>query len=231
MAFLTRLLDDPETGPCGVCDVCAGSHFDAPIDPADVEGAASFLRGRPLDIEPRRLWPAGLAVVRGAIKPAERLEDGRSLCRWGDGGWARDVQQGKEVASRFDEGLVAGLATMVRRWEPQPAPTWVTCVPSRRSEQLVPDLAGRVAGELGLPFLEVVAPIGSPAPQSTMRNSAQQVRNVIDSFRVVNDVPSGPVLLVDDIVDSRWTLTVVGRLLRLAGSGPVFPVALAGAAG
>ena len=120
---------------------------------------------------------------------------------------------------------------MVRTWEPQPAPTWVTCVPSRRSEHLVPDLARRVAGELGLPFLEVLAPIGSPAPQKTMQNSAQQVRNVVAAFHVVDEVPSGPVLLVDDLVDSRWTLTVVGRLLRLAGSGPVFPVALASAAG
>ena len=92
MAFLTGLLDDPETGPCGVCDICAGSRLDAPLDPADVEGAAHFLRGRPLEIEPRRLWPVGVAAVRGTIKPTERLEDGRALCRWGDGGWARDVQ-------------------------------------------------------------------------------------------------------------------------------------------
>ena len=106
MAFLTGLLDDPDTGPCGVCDVCAGSRFDAPLDPADVEGAARFLRGRPLEIEPRRRWPVGVAAVRGTIKPAERLEDGRALCRWGDGGWARDVRQGKEVAGRFDDGLV-----------------------------------------------------------------------------------------------------------------------------
>jgi ATP-dependent DNA helicase RecQ len=37
----------------------------------------------------------------------------------------------------------------------------------------------------------------------------------------------GPVLLVDDIVDSRWTLTVAGWLLRTSGSGPVHPFALA----
>ena len=40
-------------------------------------------------------------------------------------------------------------------------------------------------------------------------------------------VRSGPVLLVDDLVDSRWTLTVAGSLLRDAGAGPVFPFALA----
>ena len=231
MAFLTGLLDDPATGRCGVCDICAGSRFDAPLDPADVEGAAHFLRGRPLEIEPRRLWPVGVEAVRGAIKPAERLEDGRALCRWGDGGWARDVRHGKQVAGRFDDDLVASLATMVRTWQPQPAPTWVTCVPSQRNEHLVPDLARRVAAELGLPFLEVLTPIGSPAPQNAMQNSAQQVSNIVAAFHVGHEVPSGPVLLVDDIVESRWTLTVVGRLLRLAGSGAVFPVALASATG
>ena len=35
------------------------------------------------------------------------------------------------------------------------------------------------------------------------------------------------VLLVDDMVDSGWTFTVCAALLRQAGSGPVFPVALA----
>jgi ATP-dependent DNA helicase RecQ len=36
-----------------------------------------------------------------------------------------------------------------------------------------------------------------------------------------------PVLLVDDLVDSRWTMTVAGRELRRHGSGPVLPFALA----
>jgi ATP-dependent DNA helicase RecQ len=36
-----------------------------------------------------------------------------------------------------------------------------------------------------------------------------------------------PVFLVDDMVDSRWTFTVLAALLRKAGSGPVYPVALA----
>jgi ATP-dependent DNA helicase RecQ len=36
-----------------------------------------------------------------------------------------------------------------------------------------------------------------------------------------------PVLVVDDLVDSRWTLTVVGAALLEAGSGPVSPFVLA----
>lgn len=53
-------------------------------------------------------------------------------------------------------------------------------------------------------------------------------RNVRDAFRV-QAVRSDPVLLIDDIVDSRWTLTVIGNLLMQAGSGAVYPFALADA--
>jgi ATP-dependent DNA helicase RecQ len=63
-----------------------------------------------------------------------------------------------------------------------------------------------------------------------MENSAQQARNLWGAFRVVGPVPSGPVLLVDDIVDSRWTFTVAGYLLRDGGCPSVIPVALASAA-
>jgi ATP-dependent DNA helicase RecQ len=35
------------------------------------------------------------------------------------------------------------------------------------------------------------------------------------------------VLLVDDLVDSRWTMTVAARALRLAGAAGVLPFALA----
>ena len=65
------------------------------------------------------------------------------------------------------------------------------------------------------------------APQREMENSAQQVRNVVGAFALTEPVPASPVLLIDDLVDSRWTLTAVGILLRDAGAGPVFPFALA----
>jgi len=60
-----------------------------------------------------------------------------------------------------------------------------------------------------------------------MENSAQQLRNVNDVFQIRGDAPTGSVLLVDDVVDSRWTMTVLGDLLIEAGSGPVHPFTVA----
>jgi len=36
-----------------------------------------------------------------------------------------------------------------------------------------------------------------------------------------------PVLLVDDIIDSGWTLTMAGYLLKKQGCGQVYPFTLA----
>ena len=65
-------------------------------------------------------------------------------------------------------------------------------------------------------------------PQKELENSQQQFRNVWGAFAVSGELPPGePVLLVDDLADSRWTLTVAGAALLEAGSGPVSPFVLA----
>ena len=123
-----------------------------------------------------------------------------------------------------------GAATEVirGRWRPSPQPEWVTCVPSASRPGLVEAFAERLASALALPFIPCVTAAAGGPPQSQMANSAQQAANARRRLGVVGSgVRSGPVLLVDDIVDSRWTLTVAGSLLREHGSGPVLPFALA----
>jgi ATP-dependent DNA helicase RecQ len=64
-----------------------------------------------------------------------------------------------------------------------------------------------------------------------MQNSSMQARNVIGTLEIEGDIPKGPVLLIDDIVDSGWTLTMAGFLLRKKGSDIVYPFTLAKATG
>ena len=117
-------------------------------------------------------------------------------------------------------------------WSPQPAPEWVTCIPSRRYPDLVPEFAGRLANRLGLPFHQVLQKSEDRAEQKSMANSSQQARNVDGSLVVSQgSIPQGPVLLLDDMVDSRWTLTIAAWLLRSSDSGKVWPLALALAGG
>jgi len=116
----------------------------------------------------------------------------------------------------------------VARWQPQPRPGWLTCVPSSQHPRLLPDLARRVADLLRIPFVAAVARTRPTRPQKDFNNAWQQARNLDGAFRVL-PAPGLelPVLLLDDVVDSGWTFAVVSALLRQAGSGPVFPLALA----
>ena len=227
MRLLRGYLDDHDPQPCGICDNCTGVSLDRSFDPAAVQQAVDFLRKSERRIEPRKQFPNGTPIAAEC-----RLEDGRALTRWGDGGWGRLVRAGKQQSGKFDERLVAAARDLIRdRWRPEPWPEWVACVPSLRRPELVPDFASRLARSLGLVCRDVVVKTRATEPQKAMQNSQQQHRNLRDAFEITGEVLSGPVLLVDDMVDSRWTLTVVGVLLREAGAGPVLPFALADTAG
>lgn len=232
MEYIGRLLDDPEASRCGICDRCAGPSFASDIDGGLERQAAIFLAHRPSPIEPRKQWPAGHPSVSGRIPLDEQLEPGWALSRWGRGPLAELVRDGKQVDGVFEDELVAASADFIRRtWAPNPPPGWVAWVPSLRHPELVADFATRLARALSLPAAVAVEKTTDTSQQKHMQNSAQQVSNVLRAFRIATPLPPGPVLLVDDIVDSRWTLTIVGRLLRLAGVPAVYPFALADTAG
>jgi ATP-dependent DNA helicase RecQ len=109
----------------------------------------------------------------------------------------------------------------------RPIPRWVTAIPSRRHPRLVYDFASRLADALEIPFVEALKRTREAAEQKTMANSSMQARNVKETPDAINEVTSGAVLLVDDIIDSGWTLTLAGWLLRRRGSGVVHPFTLA----
>ena len=227
MKLLRGYLDDSGGGPCGICDNCTGESFDWTFEPADVQEAITFLRSASRRIEPRKQLSDGKR-----IKVEHRLEEGRVLARWGDAGWGGVVRSGKLDEGRFDDELVGAACDLIRElWRPDPEPEWVTFVPSLRRPELVADFAARLAVSLGLVCESAVVKVRETEPQKTMQNSQMQYRNIRDAFEVRGPLPEGSVLLVDDMVDSRWTLTVVGSSLRQAGAGPVYPFALADTAG
>jgi ATP-dependent DNA helicase RecQ len=224
MRALQEELDDPEPADCGRCSVCAGPRFDGPLDAVAVRDASIHLRSRPVVIEVKKMAPDGDGRMK-KIGEGVRAEEGRALARFGDGGWDRLVQAGR-AAGRFDDELVAAAAEVVRTWG---APVgWVTAVPSLRSGTLVPDFAARLAEALGLPYAEALARVEDRPPQREMNNAPQQVANVRGAFAVVDGgVDGGPVLLVDDVRFSGWTLAMLAGQLRVKGAGPVYPFALA----
>ncbi|MEQ9359933.1 RecQ family ATP-dependent DNA helicase [Coleofasciculus chthonoplastes] len=232
MTFLARELDDPQPTPCGKCAVCLGR----PLLPETyslnrVNQAIQYLRRSDQIIELRKQWASKALPsygFSGKIRDNLRAEPGRALSLWGDAGWGELVKQGKYHNHDFDDALVQGAFEMIQRWHPQPFPTWVTCVPSLHHPQLVPNFAQRLAHQLQLTFQPIVQKVRHTQPQKQMGNSYQQAHNLDGVFAVKPwQGMKGAVFLIDDMVDSRWTFTVIAALLRRAGSGPVFPLALA----
>lgn len=226
MGFLINALDgDPSVvrGP-------TLSPLSIEAKPELVQDAVAFLQRTSLPIEPRAMWPGGGLPqygLKGKIPGDLRAQTGKALCVWGDAGWGRVVRQGKYHDGTFNDDLVEACVKMIKEWNPQPSLAWVTCIPSLCHPDLVPDFAQRLATALRLPFHIVLIKTDSRPPQKKMENSTQQARNVDGSLAIAGKpIPHGAVLLVDDMVDSRWTLTVAAWLLRTSGSGLVWPMTL-----
>ncbi|MDE2925441.1 MAG: RecQ family ATP-dependent DNA helicase [Acidobacteriota bacterium] len=197
------------------------------VAPQRVREAVAFLRRNSLIIRPRRTWPPGKRIDRD-----HQAERGRALSAWADDGWGDLVRQGKYVDNRFSDSLVDACVSLVRQWRPDPFPEWVTAVPSYCHPDLVPDFARRLAAALGLPFRVTMVKKEDRPEQKTMENSDKQARNIVGSVTVDKTaILKSPVLLMDDIVDSRWTFTVLTWELRRRGCDAVWPLALADAGG
>ena len=232
MQFLSRALDDPHAESCGRCANCIGKPLlPETVSPELANTAAIYLRRSHQTIQPRKQWPRGAFLsysFSGRISHDLMAEEGRALSLWGDAGWGQMVRDGKYRDRRFADELIDGCLQMISTWAPEPQPIWMTCVPSLDNPELVPDFAARLAAKLGIPFMSCVKKIKSNRTQKEMQNSFQQARNLDGAFEVkVAEMPKGSVLLMDDMVDSGWTLTVIAALLREAGCPVVFPIVLA----
>ena len=219
MEFLIDALDGEPEGYSGP----GLPPLSTATDPRMVNKAIAFLRASSFPIEPRKRWPD-----RTLIPLEHRADAGRALCKWGDAGWWQLVQRGKYHDNRFADELVEACVALMERWQPDPAPAWVTAIPSLRHPDLVPEFARRLAASLDLPFSPALSKIQERPEQKVMENSAMQAKNVIGSLAIAREhILPGPALLIDDIVDSRWTFTVAAWELRRSGCEAVLPLALA----
>ncbi len=231
MRFIANLLDDPWLDECGICDNCTGVSVDRALPIELVAEAERFVTKRPIPLFTKKMYVEREGGARRKIPADERTEDGRVLAVWGDAGWGQLVREGRQKAGVFDDRLVDAFAELIGEWSPEPPPEWVTAVPSLRSPDLVPPFAERVAARLDLPYFPVVTKIDERPIQKDQHNAAHQQRNVEGAFAVAGEVRGAPVLLIDDLVDSSWTMTEIGRVLRRAGVPVVYPAALASSAG
>ncbi|WP_121369165.1 RecQ family ATP-dependent DNA helicase [Frondihabitans australicus] len=239
MQILQRDLDDPAAAPCGRCDVCAGVWFPTDVPSSAVESSGAALDRVGVEIEPRAQWPTGADRVgvplSGRIAAGERCEPGRALARLTDLGWGgalRPLFAPGAPDAPITRALVDGCIRVLAEWPWASRPTGIVVMPSRTRPQLVSSLAQALGSVGRLPVLGALDGPGEvPGDRST--NSVYRLAElhgaltVGPSLAAALDSHDGPVLLVDDLADSRWSLTVAGRELRRAGASAVLPFALA----
>ena len=239
MRYLREQLDDPEAVDCGRCDNCGGLQLSASASAASVEAAAERLARPGVVIEPRRMWPTGLAArglsLKGRITGADA---GRAVARLTDLGYGqqlRDLFRAPTGASA-DGGagvdavpvpLVRAVIEVLGDWRP-PVDA-IVYTESETRPALTRDLADGLSRYLQRPVVGTWAVVDpSVPPGSGAANSAQRVAAVARRSALRADVPAGAsVLLVDDLVVTGWSLTLAAAALREAGAGAVLPLALA----
>jgi ATP-dependent DNA helicase RecQ len=224
MQFLAEALDDPYARECGKCDRCADPLPDQ-VDRSVALVAVEFLKGDAQVIPRRSYYPPGVeGPGRVKIPPHLQVSEGLALAVYNDAGWGREVAKGKYEVGEFSDDLVQASARLIR--QKGLCPDWVCWIPSLKRPRLVASFAERLAKALGVPAVEAVRKTRENLEQKEMQNSTAQYRNVSDAF-AVQHVRPGKCLLVDDVVDSGWTMTAVGIALRKAGCSEVIPFALA----
>ncbi|MGX1695531.1 RecQ family ATP-dependent DNA helicase [Microbacterium keratanolyticum] len=235
MEFLQRTLDDDTATPCGRCDNCAGVWFPASIGESDAAAASSSLDRVGVPIEPRKAWPTGAdrldVPLKGRIPPGEQASEGRALARLTDLGWGgalRDLFAAGAADAPITPQMLQACVRVLAEWKWADRPVAVVAMPSQSRPLLVDSLA-RGLSEIGrlryLGALEDRAPHSAGGPGGT---GVFRLASVWDRFSADHlEIPAGPVLLVDDQADSRWTLTAAARVLRQDGASDVLPFVLA----
>lgn len=224
--FVVSALDDKTATDCGHCANCLQIPlFSQTASAQSIAIAEQYLNGLILPIEPRKIWADASQMPSSKIQ--YQNQPGLCLSKYGDAGIGALVKRDKYSAKRqFCEELVGKSAAVLRPLIVEKGITHLCYVPSLRSG-IVKNFSERLATALGIPCVDLLEKTAA-APQKDMENSVHQCTNAVSSFSVKNGVTlPEKVILVDDIVDSRWTLTVCGYRLMESGTIEVYPFALA----
>ena len=230
--YLRKRLDDETAKPCGRCDNCTGEHRSAEIAAEAVAGARERLARPGIEVEARKQWPTGLSDLSGRIRPELGAEPGRALGRLTDIGWGNRL---RELFSGADgpmpDDMFKAVVQVLASWEWRERPVAVVNVPSLSRPRLVRGFAERLAQVGRLTYLgELGYRAGTPGQQF---NSAKRVQAVRATLAMPTDLAAaiaaagGPVLLIDDQVNTGWTMTLATALVRHAGAPAVLPLVLA----
>ncbi len=248
MEYITDELDDPEPQECGICSNCSDWKFSETVSKELIFEALDFLNQDYQVLNPRKRWPSG--IFKSYIIPHEQhVEQGRAICFLEDAGWGQEVKKCFNNNTYLSDDYLKAVVYLIKeKWQPNPFPDIITYIPGKY-DNIMYDFCKRLSLELQIKYDKndtyiLIQKVDKP-PMVKMENSHQKVLNGLDKWSVqpassnsatrllnLNDIPSDSdrnntnrILLIDDFVDSRWTFTILGAMLRKFGY-IVYPFAL-----
>lgn len=233
MKFIANELNDITATECGKCANCNSDNcIGSAIKKESLRKADYFLKHQYYIIEPRKQWPLGEKVDgRNKIASELQMKQGLVLSNYSDCDYGKKVRQCKYELGYFSDELVEVSCERLEKIIEERNITWITYIPSKRHPNLVKDFANKIAEHFNLPILDAIIKVNNAVEQKKLTNSVQQFCNAYASFDCIENVKDGNVLLIDDMVDSRWTLTVCAYKLLKSGANEVYPFALSNTAG
>ena len=241
LEYLRKVLDDPEAGPCGRCDNCTGSLVDGTVTVDSLQALHRHIDSAGVAIKPRSIWPSGLQAIgiplNGRIPLSEIALTGCAIARMTDIGCGEEIRlllSNCGPDTTLPDRLLNRAFKVLDDWvQSNDLPLeGVVAIESRSRPALIQGLAAAVASRMNIPLLGALQ-YHDGAAQARQSNSARQVASLYNAFTISletcapNRVQQGAILLLDDFVDSGWTMTLAARALRRAGAAAVVPFALA----
>ena len=211
---------------CGVCRNCLGyDKYSSKVSEDAIKKAIESREKILLPILPRKIIPKTNYNDKITIKKPN--EEGICLAKYGEPEYGLLVKKEKygnneEFSSKLIDKTVSVLKNIIIKENIEA----ITYVPSLRSE-IVKNFANQVSEKLGIPCMNLIDKTEG-RKQKELDGSIYQCENAIKTFHIKKMliIPK-KVILIDDIVDSKWTLTICGYLLTENGVNKVFPFALA----
>jgi ATP-dependent DNA helicase RecQ len=232
MKYLRDQLDDPGAEPCGRCDNCGGLTLSAEVSQTAVREAGERLSRPGVPVAARRMWPSALPTLGIQLKGkiADGAEEGRVVARLTDLGYGdqlRALFRAGTPDGPVPDGLARAVVALFQDW--RPAVDAIVVVESASRPTLTSDLATGLSRFLRVPVVGQWAIVDPDvAPGRGQANSAQRIAAVGRRAALHADIsPGARVLLVDDRIDTGWTMTLAAQAIRKAGATAVLPLALA----
>lgn len=223
MKYIADELDAPDKQEkCGICAHCRNREF-ITIDKNHpmISIASQYKNKLHGEISPRKRWSnnkkidESLQFITGWTYTTDAYSPvGRKFM------YERDINQ-------FSEQTTTQISQFLKDMIQEHQIDAIVAVPSLRRPKLTNKLAQAVAESNHIEYIDAVVKIKPGNKQSEMHNSIVQERNVEETIAIQNEdlLKDKHILLIDDTVNSRWTMTVIASKL-LVHAKAVYPFAL-----